>query len=316
MRAVAAAALAAIAMCAPAAALEIEFDYRFDTNGFFTDLATGSPIAERRAVLEAAAGFFAPFADPLAAIDPGAGDRWRVRIVHPSLAGAAPVLDDLRVAGGAIRVFVGASASVPGVLGFATTGFALEASGSDSFVSAVTTRGQSVTAGPGARDYGPWGGSIWFNSANDWHFGLDTAGLFPGRPDLLTTATHELGHILGFGVAASWFAQVDTANRFTGAASMALHGGPVALDSIAAHWAEGTISTRPGGAPQETLMDPTTVAGVRELPTRLDYAAWRDIGWQVSAVPEPEAAWLTLVGLAATAFAARRRRAGADRTPA
>lgn len=38
-------------------ALQIEFDYRYDTRGFFTDLATGEPLAERRALLDLAASF-------------------------------------------------------------------------------------------------------------------------------------------------------------------------------------------------------------------------------------------------------------------
>jgi hypothetical protein len=73
-----------------------------------------------------------------------------------------------------------------------------------------------------------------------------------------------------------------------------------------AHWAEGVFSDV-GGIRQETLMDPTTPAGVRELLTRLDYAGLRDIGWETTAVPVPGAAWLFVSALA-TAVSLRTRR--------
>jgi hypothetical protein len=48
---------------------------------------------------------------------------------------------------------------------------------------------------------------------------------------------------------------------------------------------------------QETLMDPSTPRGTRELLTDLDLAGLADIGWQVTAVPEPGSAHLLLAGL-------------------
>ncbi len=300
---------AALLLAAPlaASALTIQFDYRYDTRGFFTDAETGEPIAERRAVLEAAAAVYAPFTDSLAAINPGEGDSWSVRFTHPSLGGPAVTLSNATVAADTLVVFVGGSPSAPGVLGFANTGHSLTASGSDEFVDSVLTRGQPNATGAAATDYGTWGGMIWFNETANWYFGLDAEGLGASQNDFLTTATHELGHILGFGSAASWTAQIGADGRFAGAASVAAHGGTVVLDSVRSHWASNTWSVLPDGTAQATLMDTSTGAGRRELMTQLDYAGFADIGWQVAVVPEPGTALLGLSGLAVVGGALRRR---------
>ncbi len=300
--------LAGLLMAQPAQALTITFDYTYDTKGFFTDTLTGSPLVERRALLDQAASFYSGFTDTLTAITPQAGDQWSVQITHPSLGGAAVTLNNIEIAADTLRIYVGGSNSAPGVLGFADTGFNLTASGSDGFVDAVNTRGQLNTSGATASDYGIWGGMIWFNANNNWYFGSDTDGLAPGTPDFLTTATHEIGHILGFGTADSWWAQIEN-GTFTGANSVAAYGENIPLDRFGAHWATGTMSSTDQGALQNTLMDPSTPAGNRELPTLLDYAAFADIGWQVTAttVPEPGGYAMLVTGLAVIALSAQRR---------
>ncbi len=303
---------AALALPLAAQALTIQFDYSYDTRGFFTDLATGQPIAERRAVLDAAAAVFAPFTDQLTAISPAEGDHWSVRITHPSLGGPTVTLNNVQVAADTLVVYAGGSPSAPGVLGFANIGFDLTASGSQAFVDSVLTRGQANTTGPDASDYATWGGMMWFNETANWHFGLDQ-GPGAGQNDFLTTVTHELGHILGFGTAPSWASQIDAQGRFTGEASVAVFGGLVLLDSYRSHWASNTWSLLPDGTPQATLMDPSTPAGRRELMTLLDYAGFADIGWQVSPIPEPAVALLALPGVWVVVLAARRQRSSKAR---
>ena len=268
---------------------------------------TGAPILERRALLDQAASFYSGFTDSLTAIAPQAGDSWSVKITHPSLDGRQITLNNLDIAADTLRIYVGGSHSAPGVLGFANTGFSLTASGSDAFLDAVATRGQENSIGPTASDYGVWGGMIWFNAANDWYFGRDTSGLTAGHPDFLTTATHEIGHILGYGEADSWLAQINN-GYFTGAASVEAYGGAVPLDQYGSHWAKGIMSSY-NGKLQQTLMDPSTVPGQRELPTVLDYAAFKDIGWQVnvSTVPEPDSFLFLFAGIGLISFASRRK---------
>jgi len=305
------AAALALAFCTNANAIEVVLDYRFDRSGYFSG---GTPEAlERRTVLEAAAGFASRLADTLAPIAPGDGSTWAVTFRHPSWISSfeTVTVTDLAVPANRLIIFVGASTSFGSVLGIADGG-SVTATGTTEFLNAVATRGQSGAALPVPRDFGPWGGSVWFNSAAPWYFGLDPAGLVAGRSDFLTTATHEFLHLLGIGDAPSWSAWVQPCPSaaglcFSGPASVAAHGGLVPLDPIAAHWAEGVTSTVTGVA-QETLMDPTTVRGLRELMTELDLAGLADIGWQVTPVPEPQAWALVLSGFALTGWIARRRR--------
>lgn len=281
------------------AALQIEFDYRFDTGGFFTDLGTGGAITERRQILETAAAFYSGFTDQLTSVSTSGSDTWTVSISNPGQLGTSVTLVDEVIAADTIKIFVGGSGSAPGVLGFAGTGFNFNASGSNAFVDAVTTRGQGVN------DYGIWGGSIWFNANNSWYFDEGASGLTPGHPDFLTTAAHEIGHILGYGTADSWFDQIDNNGFFTGENSVASYGGLVPVDQFGSHWAEG-VSSVVDGVMQETMMDPSTTAGIRQLPTDLDIAGFADIGWEVAAVPLPAAIWLLLSAMSGLMMLPRR----------
>ncbi|PHS33168.1 MAG: PEP-CTERM sorting domain-containing protein [Methylophaga sp.] len=273
------------------AALTIDFDYRYDTSGFFTNISTGDAITERRDALELAASFYSGFTDQLTAISSGGSNSWSVDIFNPGLLGSSVTLVNEEIAADTIKIFVGGSSSAPGVLGFAGTG-TVSATGSSEFVDSVITRGQNDG------DYGIWGGSIWFNTNHDWYFDEDSSGLISGLSDFLTTATHEIGHILGFGTADSWYDQIDN-GYFMGENSVESYGGLVPVDRFGSHWAEGVTSVF-DSILQETMMDPSTPSGTRQLPTELDYAGFSDIGWEVnnvSAVPLPAGIWLLFSGL-------------------
>ena len=54
-------------------------------------------------------------------------------------------------------------------------------------------------------------------------------------------------------------------------------------------------------------MDPELTTGSRKRFTDLDYAALRDIGWEVAPVPLPAAVWLFAGGLLGLLRFARRR---------
>lgn len=306
----AAATLAALlgATCPAASALTIELDYRFD-RGFFS-APDGSPLVQRRTALEAAALPFAALLDSLAAIAPGNGNSWTATFRHPSWSSffETATLADEPIRANTLKIFVGGSPSNANTLGIADGGITT-AAGASAFIDTVLARGQAGAAGPDPTDFGPWGGSIWFNSRVSWYFGLEAAALPADQSDFLTTATHELAHLLGFGEAASWGARItlpDSEAVFGGAHAVALFGGPVPLDPVSAHWAEGTPG-RVNGVWQETLMDPTTPRGTRELLTDLDLAGLADIGWQVSTIPEPASAAQILLGLALLCASCRAR---------
>ncbi len=268
-----------------AQAISIQFDYTYD-GGFFDD-------QQRRDRLQQAADFYTGFSDTLSAINPAAGDQWSVQFNNPSNLGTQIQEHNMSVSADILTVFVGGSAMGSGTLGFGTTGILFNVSGSTDFVDSAYTRGQHNATGFGATDYGTWGGAMSFNSDVNWFWGETTDGLNNSNNDFLTTAAHELGHLLGYGSADSWFSQMD-GGLFSGESSIAAYGGPVPVGT--AHWAEGVMSTY-NGIDQETMMDPTTPGGIRQLPTVLDYAGLEDIGWQVSEVPVPASVWLFVSGL-------------------
>jgi hypothetical protein len=276
-----------------AQAMSLQFDYSYDHGGFFAS-------QERRFALEYAASFYTGFSDRLSAINPGNGNTWQARFKNPSPGYdqyAFYTVDNLSIQADSVTIFVGASNAVGfSALGQASSMAVKTASGSEQFITDLNSRGQGLTSGDGAVDFGALGGSIWFNAAHDWYFGLDRAGLSGGHPDFLTTATHEIGHILGYGTADSWHNLIGVDELFYGPAAMAVYGGPVPTDG-SSHWAEGVMSLY-NGIPQETMMDPSTPYGERQLPTLLDMAGFKDIGWQTSEVPLPPSLFLLLSGLA------------------
>lgn len=289
-------ALALAASGTAQANIDIVFDFTYDDSQFFS---TG----ERVAVLNAAAAVFETrFADTLSAITSSGPNSFDTVFSNPSAPnGTNIVLQDQSFATNEIRVFVGGANLGSGTLGLGGPG-GFGCSGFSSFCSNAALRGQGAVDGNDPVDVAPWGGSISFNDSNfNWHFGLTTAGLDSNEFDFFSVAVHELGHVLGFGTSFSFDALVAGGN-FTGA-----NAGTVALAPDQSHWREGTQSFA-GGLAQEAAMDPTIFIGQRKNFTDLDFAAMRDIGWEVTPVPEADTWAMLLAGLGLVGFAARRRR--------
>ncbi len=238
-------------------AFNIEFDYRFDSTGFFDE----NTHADRRAALEKAAKIWEgligdEFVDVRAGTtfsidDPSAdGTSRQITLANP--------IDDL-------LIFVGAE-SLSGALGIG--GFdGVDAEG-DVFSQRISGnfRGQTVT------DFEPWAGTISFEKNADWSFSLD--GAVAGMNDFLTIALHEIGHVLGFGTAKAFNALVSPDGMFTGVNAQAENGGaPVPLQPDVSHVEDGFD----GGT---VLMDPTATTGTRTEPSNLDLAMLADIGYQ------------------------------------
>jgi hypothetical protein len=250
-----------------AGSLRIRFDYSLDTNGFFASQS-------RRDLLQLAADtLITKFADSLTAIVPSGVNTWNASFQNPTT-GQMTSVQNLNVAANELVIYVGARALSGSTLALASIG-GYSAGGTQSFLDTIKARGQTGALASTPTDFGPWGGSIAFQSTANWHFSNSTTGLESTESDFLSAAIHELCHVLGFGTAPSWATNLS-GTQFVGNNAKGKYdlGGNIPTDSIRVHWVEGTTD---GG--QETLMDPTLSKGVRKALTRLDLAGLQDIGW-------------------------------------
>lgn len=241
--------------------ISIVFDYRFDGAGFFS--------VERRLVLEAAAQHWGNLlADDFPAIPIGTDVRTRDPEAPTAASSSFPSdveIDD-------VLIFAGCSAidGAGGTLALSNHSAAINS------VTDATLREQLRTRYEGA-DFQPWTGWISFDCGEDWFFDPTPAtvtDLPANRPDFLSTANHELGHVLGFGTAMAYFAHVSNAT-FTGTRATATYGAAVPLIANSTHFASGLSS---GG--REPLLDPSRPAGLRSTATPLDVAALADLGYE------------------------------------
>jgi hypothetical protein len=282
-------------LAGPAAAkIDIVFDYTYDTSNYFTGNAT------RTSLLESAASVFeSRITDSLGAITPSDNNHFDAKFWNPST-GDLMTLNDYNVVANQIVIFVGAADLGSGTLGEGGAGF-FSHEGTDEFFTSIR-RGQSGYLIPGNdTDFAPWGGAISFNSHfTSWYFDptLSMTGDISGY-DFYSVALHEIGHVLGYGYAESWNKQI---NGICPACS--INGKPLA---DIAHWQVDARSTINGLGSFEVAMDPNLPANTRKNFTDQDWAGLSAIGWQVTAVPEPETWAMLLAGLGLVGFAAARK---------
>ena len=275
--------------------INIVFDYSYD-GGFFT----GAGNTSRQTLLNAAASVFdTRFTDNLTGITSLGTNQFNIDFANPSIA-QTTTLPNYSVASDKIVVFVGAYNLGTNVLGQGGPG-GYSVSGTQEFIDNAASRGQPGALGapafPGATpsqtDFGPWGGTLSFNNAVNYYFGTDAPLAGTTEFDFYSVAVHELGHLLGFGTADSYYHYVanNVANSvFTGPTVNTLTSNPPVTND--GHWAAGTTYLG-----QEAAMTPGITVGQRKNFTELDFAAMKDIGWQVTAVPEPETWGMLLAGL-------------------
>lgn len=272
--------------------LRIRFDYSLDTNNFF-----GGANQSRRALLQFAAdSIIKRFTDDLDAITPAGKAEWQPAVFHPSsgpsnsIAGTlVNVTKNMRVAANEIVIFAGARdlpGSTHGVGGTGSVFFPAasnltpqELAQIEAFRQTALGRGEPGATTSPQTDVAPWGGSVSFDTNANWYFGLDASNIAADQTDFVTIASHEIAHVLGFGISrtgvtSSWDRLVS-GNSFTGAKARAAYqgNGNVPLQSSGDHWAQNTA--------QPTAMTPFINPGGRELFSTLDFAAMDDIGWDV-----------------------------------
>lgn len=294
------------ALISRAGGLEIHIDYSLDKNGFF-----GQPGSQE--AMRAVCDYFESIiTDNLARIDPAewTGETWQRRFFHPST-GADTLLPGLVVPEDTIVLYVGGRNDIGFALGRGGPGgYSATASGADgrAWFELLKSRGQTGALLSPPTDYAPWGGSIAFNNTLNWNFSLTSPG---GGLSFVSTALHEVAHVLGIGITdTSWFTYV-TGSGFTGSASVASYGGNVPLEPDGGHWqndgaCSGTTGYLPGNplnVLSKTVAQFGTPAGLDQIArldssgcqagpfhlvmTELDLAGLADVGWEIASI-QPE----------------------------
>ncbi|MBP89350.1 MAG: hypothetical protein CMJ64_22000 [Planctomycetaceae bacterium] len=249
--------------------LQARFDYSLDDNNFFDTQA-------KRDLLELATSMVvSQLGDQLTAITPGGDNSWSMTLVHPATGVQDFEISNPTVAANELVIYAGGRELTGTSLGVGGPGGSSATCATPGFCSDVATRGQTGAAAEPPTDFGPWGGSLSFDTDTNWHFGETTIGLDNDESDFLSVASHEVTHLLGFGASLAWNGLVSGA-FFTGATSAAANGGSNVPLSGSGHWENGT--THNG---QEAAMDPSLTNGTRKLLTQLDLAGLDDVGWEI-----------------------------------
>ncbi len=284
------------------AQLSFSFDYSYDTAGFFS-----GENSYRRTYLESAGAYLTSFinATSVTAITPSNTDVWMPVIFDPADYTQTISLGNISVPADTIVVYAGgASFTSPTVVAYGGPGAGSVPDGSSmEWIYNLLYRGNVGYRMPPV-------GSITFTTDWAWYFDDDISTVedMGTAVDFFSEAVHELSHLIGFGTTETWAGLVDDNGSFSGSEASATYGAAVPLDDLLQHWAEGTMSYVTGTTiAQETAMDPTIYTGERKYLTDLDVAALSDIGYTVSAVPEPTTT-AALLGLFALGLVARRRK--------
>ncbi|MDB6173885.1 MAG: hypothetical protein JWL59_3196 [Chthoniobacteraceae bacterium] len=254
-------------------AFTIQFDYSYDT-GFFS-----GPNVGRRALLTAAANVFTSrlTTTTLLPVTPSGSDLWDVAFSNPAT-GATVNLSNPTIAANILTIYVGAR-DLPGITAGEAQGIGYSASGSAAWLSLFDSK-DSVT------HYEPLGGSITFDSTNDWYFDPDprTVEPFSQSSDFFSCAQHEIAHLLGFNASVNAFAaHTSAAGLFIGSHALSVYGGPVPLSDDDSHL-EADLQFEASFL----TMDPALHYQTRTRFSNLEFAILQDIGYGTPLLPSTE----------------------------
>ena len=240
-------------------AFDIEFDYRFDETNFFTD--------ERKVILEQAADIWSSYIQDEFTSTPAGeilkftidGEEQEVTLDEP--------IDDLIIFVSSVNLENSDSFTL----------------GEGSYFANFVLGSERAERIEGD-DFEPWLGTIEFNTAAVDNFYFDatpqTDTDIPfNQQDFLSLSLHEIGHVLGIGIAPAFIDKVEN-QTFTGSQSIALNDDqPIPLDSDNIH-IEDHFSVDDDS---DALLDKFFTFGERNLPTALDLAILADIGYDIFA---------------------------------
>ena len=125
-----------------------------------------------------------------------------------------------------------------------------------------------------ATDFEPWVGTISFSPSEtiDWNFDLEATN--SSTIDFISVALHEIGHILGVGVAPI-FDELGADGAFSGVNAVAANDGvAIPLEADLSHVSEGFANN-------SVLLDPLLNED-RNFPSDIDLAILADIGYEIT----------------------------------
>jgi hypothetical protein len=246
------------------AAIQVVFDYRFDSTGFFA-----GENSYRRQVLESAAtSLTSRLKGSLPSIAPSGTNHWALSFRRPDT-GQSVSLPDLALRANEVRIFVGARPMFGFSIGLSE--YNLNWSGDRAWNRSFYERILCVN------NFDSVGGAITFNSVVDWYFDSNpttTEDMGP-RQDFFSEAVHEIAHLLGFTKGAAAFAARTEGTLFVGTAATGLFGGEVPLASNQNNFPDSL-----SWEGQQVAMAYTLNLNTRRYFTELDFAALEDIGYK------------------------------------
>ena len=284
--------------------MKIEFDYRFDTNGFFND-------SQRRTALEYAGEIWSNLLqDDFEAIPAGA----EFTITNPTTGNAETIvldseIDDLLIFVGSgtlnknsseslhagnyhlkacachscastsqnkiVNLSQGSVLGTENVVSIDNLLAQAQVNGTDLQGDIFQRRVSNDFRGEGvATDFEPWAGTISFspNESIDWNFDLEATD--SSTIDFISVALHEIGHILGIGVAPI-FDELAAGGTFSGVNAVAANNGVgIPLEADLSHVIEGFSDN-------SVLLDPLLNED-RNSPSDIDLAILADIGYEIA----------------------------------
>ena len=239
--------------------LRIAFDYRLDSTGFFAD-------PTRRELLEWAA---LTWADHLAEHFEPIELPATLPIRNPSDR-SEDVDVTIEEGGWDLLIFVGA-ADIDGQLGRGTSLMRVDPAWSNDYQWELHDRYTGD-------DFEPWVGSLSFDAFDIGRYHFDptpeTADDIPSdRYDFLSTAIHEIGHVLGISLSCEAFQDNVDNGTYVGGAAYDFYGGPVPMAN-ADHFQQDLVVD--GAA---VCLDPGDSTGERQLPSPFEIGVMEDIGY-------------------------------------
>jgi hypothetical protein len=282
-------------------AIDIIFDYSYDTGNYFSDdrkyiMEQVGYVFESRMGGESFAGY-----RPSADLGLSSITGLALNFTSPSSSATvnpavASTTSDGNVIGKAneLIIFLGAKSIAGSTLASAgSTGRTGYSAGSGADLTAMQN---ALNAKNSTTNFEPIAGSSQVNTNKTFYFDTDltthTDALSSGKTDFYTVMVHEIGHVMGFSKTRNAWIANKSGNFWTGANAKAQYNGEnVPLYPSSSHWdktttsGSGALDTSKINCDCHPSMLPSISINKRTSFSALDFALLKDIGYNISGAP-------------------------------